>query len=119
MTDSKPPAPESLPKYIAEGLPKQDESTLQDVQKYVQALIEHRQSPVSPDDLPDSAESVDESGKGTVVLEKVECGDYSCQCGKPDGDLHGPYLYRYYYDGGSLTSVYIGKPENHPEIETA
>jgi hypothetical protein len=120
MIDNTPPtAPESLPKYLAEGLPKQDDSTLEDIQEYADALIEYSQYRVDPDDLPTTAEAVDESGKGTVALEKVECGDHTCHCGDPDGDLHGPYLYRYRYDADSLTSEYIGKPEDHPEIETS
>jgi hypothetical protein len=26
------------------------------------------------------------------------------------GDKHGPYLYRYFYENGSLSSEYVGKP---------
>ena len=38
-----PQAPDSLPKYIAEGIPKQDDSTIEDLRKYSQAILEHRQ----------------------------------------------------------------------------
>jgi hypothetical protein len=119
MTDTTPPtAPESLPNYLADGLPKQDDSTLQDIQEYAQALMDHRGQSVDSADLPEGAEPVSESdGKGAVVLEEVQCGDHTCHCVESDGELHGPYLYRYLYDGGSLTSKYIGKPEDHPEIE--
>ena len=111
MTQPKPPA--SLPKYLAEGLPKQDADTLRDAREYVDALIEYREQPVEPDELPDSAEPVDrdDGGKGTVVKEKVKCGDETCKCASGDpADMHGPYLYRYYREGGELTSEYLGKP---------
>jgi hypothetical protein len=100
-------------KYLAEGLPKQDVDTLRDIREYVNALIKHREQPVEAGELPDTAEPVDrnDSGKGTVVKEKVKCGDETCKCasGNP-ADMHGPYLYRYYREGGELTSEYLGKP---------
>jgi len=121
MNDSpEPTAPESLPNYLADGIPKQDDATLRDIRDYAEELLEYRQQAVEPDALPDTAEPVDASGggKGTVVKEKVTCGDDSCHCAKAGGDLHGPYLYRYYYADGKLNSEYIGKPENNPDIET-
>ncbi len=121
MTDSsQPTAPESLPKYLAEGIPKQDNSTLEDIQEYAQAVINHREQAVDSADLPETADPVDAGDEpGTVVLETVRCGDDSCHCSDPDGERHGPYLYRYQSDGESLDSEYLGKPEDHPEIETA
>jgi len=111
MTQPEPPS--AAPKYLAEGLPKQDVETLRDIREYVNALIEYREQPVEPDELPDTAEPVDQDGdeKGTVVKEKVKCGDETCKCasGAP-ADMHGPYLYRYYREGGELTSEYLGKP---------
>ena len=58
----------------------------------------------------EAAEPVDEStqGQGTVVEEMVTCGDESCKC-MTDGKKHGPYKYRYYREGGRLTSEYFGK----------
>ena len=56
----QPSPPTSLPKYLAEGLPKQDTETLQEVQSYVEALIEYRDQPVDADKLPEAAEPVDE-----------------------------------------------------------
>ncbi|WP_144927850.1 DUF6788 family protein [Halorubrum salsamenti] len=111
----QPLPPTSLPKYLAEGLPKQDTETLQEIQHYVGALIEYRDQPVNTDELPDTAEPIDEpdnSEKGTVVKEKVTCGDASCKCvsGNPV-DMHGPYLYRYYRENGTMKSEYVGKPE--------
>lgn len=111
MTQPDPPA--SLPKYLAEGLPKQDADTLRDIREYVDALIESREQPVEADELPDTAEPVDrdDGGKGTVVKERVTCGDETCKCASGNSaDMHGPYLYRYYREGGALTSEYLGKP---------
>lgn len=110
---TKPEPSPSLPKYLAEGIPKQDVDTLRDIRDYVDDLIQYREQPVEPDRLPDNAEPVDrdDGGKGTVVKEKVKCGDETCKCvsGAPS-DLHGPYLYRYYREEGELTSEYLGKP---------
>ena len=112
----EPPPPTSLPKYLAEGLPKQDTETLHEVQSYVERLIEYRDQSVDTDELPETAEPVDDSdstGSGTVVKEKVTCGDDSCKCASGDpADMHGPYLYRYYRENGTMKSEYIGKPSN-------
>ena len=108
--ETPPSAPPSLPKYLAEGLPKQDSETLLETQEYLDELIEWKQRPVDEDDLSDSAEPVDgesDERRGTVVIEKVTCGDESCKC-MTDGEKHGPYKYRYYRkDDGTLTSEYI------------
>lgn len=113
MADAdSPTAPDSLPNYLADGLPKQDDATLQDVRQYVTELLDHRQQEVDPDDLPADTEPADvdtDGSKGTVVKETVKCGDESCAC-MNGGDKHGPYLYRYYYADGKLQSEYIGKP---------
>ncbi len=110
---SEPPTPpDSLPVYIADGLPKQDRETLQDARAYIDALIEYREQPVT-DALPETAEPVDDQtvGKGTVVKEKVTCGDDSCRCSSGNAeDMHGPYLYRYYRKDGKMKSEYLGKP---------
>lgn len=111
--DQPPNPPNSLPKYLAEGLPKQDIETLQDIREYVDELIDYRDQPVESDELPETAEPVEDAdnGKGTVVKEKVKCGDETCKCmsGNP-ADMHGPYLYRYYRTDGAMKSEYLGKP---------
>jgi hypothetical protein len=110
---SQPEPPESLSKYLAEGIPKQDVETLRDIRKYVDTLIEYREQSIETAELPDTADPVnrDNGGKGTVAKEKVKCGDKTCKCasGNPE-DMHGPYLYRYYRKDGNLTSEYLGKP---------
>ena len=106
----KPPSlPRSLPKYLSEGLPKQDDQTLRETIEYLEELLEFR-GEIDESELPDTAEPLEDqsNGKGTVVKEKVKCGDESCHCA--DGELHGPYLYRYFREGGKLKSEYIGKP---------
>ena len=111
-TDDHPEAPESLPNYLADGLPKQTIECLTDTRDFVDELIEWNRRPVEEDELPDEAEPVDDDDQdvgGTVVLEKVTCGDETCKC-MTEGKKHGPYLYRYYREGGKLTSEYLGKP---------
>lgn len=63
MTDdeSRPSVPKSLPNYLADGMPKQDDATLRDIREFAEALLEYRQQAVEPDKLPDTAEPVDES----------------------------------------------------------
>jgi hypothetical protein len=77
MTDTDadaPDAPESLPNYLADGLPKQDDDPLRDVQEYVDELLAYRSQAVPADEFSDNAESADDSddaGRGTVVKERV------------------------------------------------
>ena len=116
MTDI-PTAPDTLPKYLAEGIPKQDDPTLEDIRAFADALLKYRRQAVDREELPDSADPVETESDtaGTIVAETVTCGDDSCHCTDPGGEEHGPYLYRYYYQDGSLTSEYIGKPGDHPD----
>jgi hypothetical protein len=113
MGERNPPdAPDSLPKYLADGLPKQDTETLEDVRDFVDALLDYRRGEVPPSDLPDDADPVDtddDGGRGTLVKEKVTCGDETCSC-MDGGEKHGPYLYRYYRVDGTVKSEYVGKP---------
>lgn len=114
-TASEPVAPESLPKYLAEGLPKQDRKTLEDIQGYVEALLNYRDfandQPIEDDDLPDDAELVAETPKGSIMSEYRTCGDDSCHC-MNDGEKHGPYRYRVYRKGGTVKKEYLGKADD-------
>ncbi len=132
-TAGEPSAPESLPKYLAEGLPKQDDATLADVREYVEALLAHRDRAVDPEELPDDAEPFegdevpagvdpeliasyreahpDRTG-GHFALERVRCG---ADCTHNDGRGHGPYVYHYHYADGRLQSEYVGKPRGESE----
>lgn len=42
-------------------------------------------------------------------LERVRCGKVGCKCAGENGQLHGPYWYAYWREGGKLKSCYIGK----------
>lgn len=111
MKSAEPPAPpHSLPKYIRKGLPKQDRETLKEARDYIEELIQYTEQPVGDGKLPDDADPVDADEEnrrgGTLVWEKVTCGDPTCKCIKK-GEKHGPYLYRYYRKAdGTLTSEY-------------
>jgi hypothetical protein len=43
----------------------------------------------------------------TYRLEKVRCGKKNCRCSR--GELHGPYWYAYWTEGGKTRSEYVGK----------
>ena len=43
----------------------------------------------------------------TLKQEKVRCGKKNCRCAT--GELHGPYWYKYWNEGGRTRSQYIGK----------
>jgi hypothetical protein len=110
MTRPEPLAPDSLPKYLATGLPKQDDATLRETQTYIDELLDYRAH--TEPELPNDAEPVEDtadSTSGTIVKEKVTCGKESCKCA--DGDLHGPYLYRYWSENGVTKSEYVGTPD--------
>lgn len=100
--------PDSLPNYLADGLPKQDRETLRDARAYVDTLLEERDRSIEAEELPDDSTVVaeDPEGGGTIVTERVKCGA-DCTCN--DGEGHGPYRYRYYREGGTLKSEYVGK----------
>jgi hypothetical protein len=114
MTENiAPTAPESLPKYIADGIPKQDIETLEDMQEYISEMIEHKHRPIDIEaDIPDDAEVVEEAGgsqKGAIYTRKQKCGDDTCHCA--DGkDLHGPYRYRVWRaESGEVKQEYVEK----------
>jgi hypothetical protein len=55
-------------------------------------------------------------GHKTYRSEMVRCGKKGCKCSK--GELHGPYWYAYWSEGGKTKSEYIGKhlPEAQEKI---
>lgn len=113
MTEENAPnAPESLPNYIADGIPKQDAETLEDLRDYVDAMIEHKRRPVDVEaEIEGEVETVEETAdQGAIVTRYNTCGDDSCRCA--DGDLHGPYKYRAYRnEKGTVVTEYIGKAD--------
>ncbi len=42
---------------------------------------------------------------GVVIPEMKRCGRPTCRC--KSGNLHGPYYYRYYREGGRLRKRYV------------
>lgn len=46
-------------------------------------------------------------GHVTYRLEGIRCGKEKCKC--VAGELHGPYWYAYWLEGGKTRSKYIGK----------
>jgi hypothetical protein len=66
--------------------------------------------------LLESSEAVDDGRKATVKRhsshktyrrELVRCGKKGCKCA--EGQLHGPYWYAYWTEGGRTRSQYVGK----------
>ena len=106
---TRPPAPDSLPQYLAEGVPKQDNGDLRALSDWIDDLLEYRQD-VAPEDLDtnvgESIEAVDTTSEGTVVIKKVSCGKDNCKC--QSGELHGPYKYLVRRQGDSLDWEYKG-----------
>ncbi len=107
-----PVAPPSLPNYLAEGLPKQDDEALRDAREYIDALLnareQRREKPISESELPADAQVLDKESSGAVYLEYRTCGDESCSC-MSGGAKHGPYEYRAYRDGDTVRREYLGK----------
>jgi hypothetical protein len=50
----------------------------------------------------------------TYRQEMVRCGKQGCKCA--NGELHGPYWYAYWSEGGKTKSEYVGK--RLPESKT-
>lgn len=48
--DNHSMAPDSLPNYLADGVPKQDDQTLYDLQDWIDTLLEYRDRPINEDD---------------------------------------------------------------------
>jgi hypothetical protein len=107
-----PTAPPTLPTYLAEGLPKQDDETLQDARNYIDDLLAAReqpqQEPVTEDELLGDADLIENNSSGAIYLEYRTCGDETCSC-MSGGDKHGPYKYRAYRDGDTVRREYLGK----------
>ena len=101
--------PDSLPKYLSKGIPKQNDETLREIQSWIDELLEYRNHPLEEDEVVDSGEKiedVEQSSKGTVVVKKVPCGKDNCSTCP-----HGPYKYLYYREGDKVKSDYLGKAE--------
>lgn len=107
-----PTAPPTLPQYIIEGLPKQDDQTLHDAREFIDELLaareQRREQPISEEELSADAEVIEAKSSSTVYLEYRTCGDETCSC-MSGGQKHGPYRYRAYRDGDIVRREYLGK----------
>ena len=107
----EPIPPESIPKYVREGVERQDSRTLRDIAQWVEELAEWKECEVEIDEIEGDLEADDQIGdivdenNGTIVTKKVPCGK---DCG---GCPHGPYTYRVTRSGDSLDWEYLGKTE--------
>jgi len=106
MPAGQPQPPESVPKYIAEGVPKQDDTTLDELQSWIDEIIEYRND-ISPEEIEvsddETVEAVDDTGETTTVIKKVPCGKDPCStCPR------GPYRYEVHREGGKLIWDYEG-----------
>jgi hypothetical protein len=103
--------PSSLPDYLAEGFPKQDDETLREAREYIDELLDtreqRRQEPVTEDELPKDVQVLENESSGAVYLEYRTCGDETCSC-MSGGEKHGPYKYRAYRDGDTVRREYLG-----------
>jgi len=109
MSSSQTRPPESLPKYIKEGVPKQSTDTLRKLRSWITSLIEYRENLSEEDITADEGEQikeVDDSGETTTVIKKVPCGKDACSTCP-----HGPYRYEVHREGGKLVWDYKGAVE--------
>lgn len=109
---AQPPAPDDLPKYLADGVPKQDNESLHALQDWIDELLAYRQD-VAAEEIDagegEAIQAVEESSAGTVVIKKVSCGKDNCACQR--GQLHGPYKYVVRRQGDGLDWEYKGPVE--------
>lgn len=97
-----------LPKYLYQGLQKQDVETLQVASEFIDRLLDERARPVDQTELPDAADPISQTSEGYIVEEYVKCGKDNCKCTSgAEAEMHGPYKYRYYRDDtGTLQKEY-------------
>lgn len=105
----RPSPPDSIPKYIAEGVPKQDNQGLRELQSWIDELLEYRSREIDEQEIEaDSGEQIvgkeKTSGGGWIVKKLQQCGK---DCG---GCPHGPYTFSVSRDeSGDEHWEYIGK----------
>jgi len=105
MTD-KPVPPASLPDYLADGVPKQDEATLKELRTWIDDLLEYRQG-IDVEEIASGEDEeireIEQTSRGARVVKKVPCGKESCTTCP-----HGPYAYRVSRKGGEVVWDYQG-----------
>ncbi|MFU1780195.1 DUF6788 family protein [Haloarcula japonica] len=106
-----PSAPDSLPKYIREGVPNQDDDALRDLQAWVDDLLEYRHDLDEKDIEAGEGEEIEEvntTPTKTEVIKKVSCGKSNCRCSRGKSEWHGPYRYETWREDGEIKWEYIG-----------
>lgn len=109
MPRDQPDAPASLPQYLSEGVPKQDDQALRELQTWIDELLEYRHDIAAEEIEPAEGETVtdvDDSGGTTTVIKKVPCGKDACSTCP-----HGPYRYEVHREGDKLVWDYKGPVE--------
>lgn len=81
---------------------------LRKLNEWLHTLVERadhdkRKRPANERDAPKEKQV----GQKTYRLQSVRCGSKKCRCAA--GELHGPYWYAYWSEGGRTRSQYIGK----------
>jgi hypothetical protein len=46
---------------------------------------------------------------GAVCPQWVRCGNHTCHCAR--GELHGPYYYRFWHEGGRRRKQYVRREQ--------
>ena len=54
---------------------------------------------------PEKANTLPKMLPGAVCTEWKKCGKSNCRCA--GGEMHGPYYYRYWREGGRLRKTYV------------
>jgi hypothetical protein len=108
--EQEPPPPDGVPKYVSEGVDRQDADSLRVLIDYCEARLEYIEAQadrdLDEDDLADQGEEivdVEETEAGTKVVKKVPCGKDNCS-----SCPHGPYEYRVHREGDSVKWDYVG-----------
>lgn len=80
--------------------------------------LRHRIAQESGDERP-NADAQTEQPKGAICAQWKRCGRPNCRCAS--GQLHGPYYYRFYREGGRLRKEYLSAkcPRNQRLIQHA
>lgn len=102
----QPTPPQELPKYLRNGLQKQDIESLRTVISFAEALLNYRVSITEDDITADDNEdivTIEQNKNGSLIEKKIPCGK---DC---NGCPHGPYKYRVYRNNGKVKWEYIGR----------
>lgn len=112
--EEKPSPPDTVPKYIREGIEKQDVETLRDIIEYASLMEEwhtNLQSEEIDEETGEDEVIVETEGKQgyTEVVKMIPCGKDACS-----SCPHGPYVYHVRRTpGGGLDWDYQGSADEY------